>query len=53
MRRKTFRTREETRQAIFEYIEIYYNRKRAHSTLGYKSPSEYDKQEIFSKQLVR
>ena len=43
IRRKTFRTREEAKQAVFEYIEIYYNRKRAHSTLGYKSPFEYEK----------
>jgi transposase InsO family protein len=48
IRKKTFRTREEARQAIFEYIEIYYNRKRAHSTLGYLSPFEYEKQKIFS-----
>jgi putative transposase len=43
IRKKTFRTREEAMQAIFEYIEIYYNRKRTHSTLGYKSPFEYEK----------
>ena len=28
--------------AIFEYIEIWYNRVRRHSTLDYKSPEEYD-----------
>ncbi|PIZ84248.1 MAG: IS3 family transposase, partial [Candidatus Omnitrophica bacterium CG_4_10_14_0_2_um_filter_44_9] len=39
-------TREEARQAIFEYIEIYYNRKRAHSTLGYLSPFEYENQKL-------
>lgn len=27
---------------VFEYIEIYYNKKRIHSTLGYKSPYEYE-----------
>jgi transposase InsO family protein len=48
IRRKTFRTREEAKQAIFEYIEIYYNRKRTHSTLGYKSPFEYEKQALLS-----
>ncbi|OIO35266.1 MAG: hypothetical protein AUJ74_07440 [Candidatus Omnitrophica bacterium CG1_02_44_16] len=46
IRKETFRTREEARQAIFEYIEIYYNRKRAHSTLGYLSPFEYEKQKL-------
>lgn len=35
-------------QIIFEYIEIYYNHKKAHSTLGYKKPLEYEKQKIFS-----
>lgn len=30
------------RQAVFEYIEIFYNRKRLHSSLGYKSPEEVE-----------
>jgi transposase InsO family protein len=34
-------TREDARRAIFQYIEIWYNRKRRHSTLGYVSPSAY------------
>jgi putative transposase len=29
-------------EAIFEYIEIYYNRKRKHSTLGYKTPAQFE-----------
>jgi putative transposase len=37
-----FQTREEARHAIFEYIEVYYNRIRRHSTLGYVSPEEYE-----------
>ena len=28
-------------QVHFEYIEVFYNRKRKHSTLGYKSPVEF------------
>ena len=35
-------TREEATQDIFEYIEVFYNRKRRHSTLGYHSPAEYE-----------
>jgi transposase InsO family protein len=31
-----------TRQAIFEYVEVWYNRKRRHSTLGFRSPEEYE-----------
>jgi len=30
--------------AIFEYIEVWYNRKRRHSTLGYVSPEQYESQ---------
>jgi len=37
-----FQTRDESRHAIFEYIEVFYNRLRRHSTLGYVSPWEYE-----------
>jgi transposase InsO family protein len=37
-----FRTREEARSALFEYIEVFYNRHRLHSTLGYVSPVEFE-----------
>lgn len=36
-----FKTREEARREIFEYIEVFYNRIRIHSSLGYKTPDEY------------
>jgi transposase InsO family protein len=35
-----FRTRAEARAAVFEYIEIFYNRQRLHSGLGYRTPAE-------------
>lgn len=38
-----YKTREEARVSIFEYIEIFYNRKRLHSAIGYCSPVEYEK----------
>jgi putative transposase len=38
-----FRTREEAKQTIFEYIEVFYNRVRMHSTNDYLSPVEYEK----------
>lgn len=41
--RTKYRTREEARRSIFEYIEIFYNRKRLHSAIGYCSPVEYEK----------
>ena len=37
-----FKTREEARAAIFEYIEAFYNRKRRHSYLEYLSPVDFE-----------
>jgi len=37
-----FATHEQARQAIFEYIEVFYNRQRLHSTLGYLSPQAFE-----------
>ena len=37
-----FKTTEEAKQAIFEYIEVFYNRVRMHSANGYLSPVEYE-----------
>ncbi len=37
-----WRTRAEAAQAIFEWIEVFYNRQRLHSSLGYLSPAEYE-----------
>jgi len=36
-----FETRDEMMAMAFEYIEVFYNRKRLHSTLGYKSPMQF------------
>jgi transposase InsO family protein len=36
-------TRSQARQSIFEYIEVFYNRIRRHSALGYRSPLEYER----------
>jgi transposase InsO family protein len=38
----TFKTREEAKTIIFDYIEIFYNRQRRHSTLNYLSPMNYE-----------
>ncbi len=37
-----FKTRDEARQAIFRYIELFYNRQRRHSYLGYQAPLAYE-----------
>ena len=39
---RRFRTRVEGRAAVAEYIEVFYNGQRLHSTLGYLSPAEYE-----------
>jgi putative transposase len=38
-----YATRAEARSSIFEYIEVFYNRVRRHSSLGYQSPVEYER----------
>jgi putative transposase len=38
-----YRTRQDARLSVFEYIEAFYNRFRKHSALGYKSPEQYVK----------
>jgi transposase InsO family protein len=40
--RNVWATRAEARQAIFEYIEVFFNRRRRHSSLGYRSPAAYE-----------
>jgi transposase InsO family protein len=42
--RHRFATRAEARMVLFEYIEVWYNRKRRHSALGYLSPDAFEKQ---------
>jgi putative transposase len=41
-----FKTREEAKDAIFEYIEVFYNRIRAHSTNDYLSPVEFENKQL-------
>jgi putative transposase len=40
--RQSYQTRAEARSSVFEYIEVFYNRQRRHSALGYVSPSIYE-----------
>jgi len=39
---RRYQTREQAQSEIFEFIEVWYNRKRRHSSLGYLSPAEYE-----------
>jgi putative transposase len=42
-RSEIFATRDEARAGLFEYIEVFFNRVRRHSSLGYMSPAEYER----------
>ena len=44
IQRCRFTTRSQARQAIFEYVEVFYNRQRLHSALGYRSPVDFENQ---------
>ena len=37
-----FQDKADAEQALFNYIEVYYNRRRRHSTNGYRSPASYE-----------
>jgi transposase InsO family protein len=42
--RKVYRSRDEARADVFDYIERFYNPVRRHSTIGYLSPVEFERQ---------
>lgn len=44
-RHRCFQHHAEARYAIAEYIEVFYNRRRLHQALGYRSPEEFEQQE--------
>jgi transposase InsO family protein len=39
---EVYATRDDARQSIFEFIEVYYNRQRRHSAIGYQSPEQFE-----------
>ena len=45
VRRRTYRTREEARQDVFDYIEMFYNPKRKHARNGMLSPVDFERQQ--------
>jgi putative transposase len=44
MARKTYRTGDEAKADVFDYIERFHNPKHRHSTIGYQSPVGFEKQ---------
>ena len=40
---KGYKTREEAKQDVFKYIELYYNRQRMHSSIGYNAPCDLER----------
>jgi len=43
LNRKRWTTRVEPSHAMFDYIDVFYNRRRQHSKLGYVSPSQHER----------
>ena len=44
---RQYQTRKEAMEDIFEYIQVWYNRKRKHSSLGYRSPDQFENKHLF------
>jgi putative transposase len=44
IRRKVYRSRDQAKADVFDYIERFYNPTRRHSTLGYVSPIDFERQ---------
>jgi transposase InsO family protein len=42
--RERFDSRDEAKRELFTYIEVFYNQRRRHSTIGYRSPAAYERQ---------
>jgi hypothetical protein len=42
--RERFDSRDEAQRELFTYIEVFYNQRRRHSTIGYRSPAAYERQ---------
>lgn len=53
LNRQRWNTRVELANAIFEYLEIFHNRKRRHSVLGMRTPVEYEKMHAYPIAVAR
>jgi len=51
--RRSWATRAQARRAVFEFVEVFYNRQRLHSSLGYLSPAEYEARRIHQQEAAQ
>ncbi len=51
--RRSWPTRAQARRAVFEFVEVFYNRQRLHSSLGYLSPAEYEARKIHQQEAAQ
>ena len=51
--RQSWATRAQARRAIVDYIEVFFNRQRLHSSLGYLCPAEYEARRIHQHQAAQ
>jgi len=52
IRRQVYATRDQARADVFNYIGLFYNPKRRHSTIGHVSPMEFEKRYFLKKKIV-
>ena len=51
--RQSWATRAQARRAVVDYIEVFYNRRRLHSSLGYLSPAQYEARKIHHRKAAQ
>ena len=52
IRRRTYRTRKDARQDVFDYIEMFYNPKRKHARNGMLSPADFERRQMRRREAV-
>jgi putative transposase len=52
LNRRRWKTRVELANAIFEYLEVFHNRKRRHSALGMRTPIEFEKMHTYPSEVA-
>lgn len=51
--RRSWATRAQARRAVFDFVEVFYNRQRLHSSLGYLSPAEYEARKVHQQESAQ